>query len=356
MGSQPRGRKSEKARLVEADDIPQRLIQCLRLNWSDVVMHKKSGDLIQMVGKSVGGVDFLFILQIASDRHYELIYGRLGTVLRRSDGGERSLAVLKPETSLTVEADSCGRFEIHISALCTPEPRHRIGSHPFEIVLCNHTSLTEGNALLIAAKCESIKTEFIKTWDVPSRYSDQAWLSQMSVTADVAHLAERIRDIQEASRLNTERGTLSPMPGVCYVLGEWGGNALKFHVNRDVALLIIESFNTDMGLAAFLKQLTVQPVMHSRIRSRPSGTRPGSEVFLISPDQENGGHRVTLLETVNVLLTMRSSLDQIHEVLRVSQDSGANDEPIVTLQYFHSNAFQNVLLWVLPDKKKHHAG
>ena len=331
------------------------LIQRACLSWMDVVVHQKAGELLQVTGTAIGGDSFQVIFKIEVTRKYELIYARYAGKVRRSEVGQPSLGDLSSQMSLAIAVDLANTFDIHATALVTDKPETLMGSHPFELVLSNVTSLTTGNAVHMAAKCESLKLGFIRTWDVPSRYSDEALLAQLSATADVAHLAERIRAIQEGARLVSRPGECCAVvqPGVCYVLGDWGGHDMRFQGECDVAILVVESFDSSIMLTDFLKQLTLDPVMHSRIVQRPTGKEQQVESVLLSPDPEKKGHRVSSLDRVNVVLTLRSPSGDPVEVLHIAQEQLTPGFPAcIELRYLKSTSFQNVLIWALPTTRE----
>ena len=329
------------------------LVKVSSLGWLEVAQHQKLGELLQVSGQTIGAVPFQLIFQIEADKQFGLIYVRLGTSIVRSEGGQRSLKSAKPNESLCVQAGLDEGVDVHESRLATEDPAALIGHGAFELVLSNVNSLTTGQAVHLAVKCDQMSVSFVKTWDIPSRHSDEALLAQMSVNADVTHLEERIKDVQPADRVSALMRGHGEYPvlssGVCYVLGNWGGNELNFRMDQEVAILVVESFDPSLSLVGFLKNLTLEPVMHSRLLWCPTEHTGLEQVVLIAPDLGAKAHKVVDLVRQNALMVLPAGEGQAVEVLKVmSHGPETGEVRHVSLHYLRSDQFKNILVWTLP--------
>ena len=211
------------------------------------------------------------------------------------------------------------------------------GKSGFALAIEIQNSLAEGSVLRYAARCARVESRFIKTWDIPSAQSDEAILSRVSARADLAELAERMRDIQTATSFGARH--LRPVPlesGVCYILGLAGGPALSFVAIADLALLIVPAFEPSMNLPEFLNGLTLHSQMHARIVIRENGP------CVAVPDAE-GRYSLAKLEETNVVLSMGSTEGGTMDVARV--ELGDPSEGVITLKYVTNTQFRNVLVW-----------
>jgi|GEM_PF-1082970 len=334
-------------------NIGDRLSQTLALTWQEIVPHLKLHEFIQFSGRTLGGEPFLVILEPEPNRRVEIVYSRVSGISHRESAGTKGTTPIPPNSSVVLSLTDSRTVVVETDIGATETPRDLLRDEPFSLAVSNVSSLTTGTTIYVAAKSSSLEMRFIKSWEIPASYADEALLASVSVRADVAHLAERIKDVQRSSAVNVPGCPIGPLkPGVCYVMGEWGGHNLSFTSEQDVALLIVESFNPELSLADFFEKLSLEPLMHARLVCR-EGSDGQTEPLLVYPDVEEKKHKLLNLGERNAVLLMHDKAGNIVEVLKIGSDAvgETNQGSTFCLSYLPSRQFQNVLLWCLPLKK-----
>lgn len=330
------------------------LVRTRTLPWMEVAQHVKLGEFLQLSGRTVSGGNFTLIFQIQASRKIDLISVRVARVSIRCEGGQESIATVTQNGSLVIFTPTDAKVEFQNLEGGTETPQDYIKNDLFTLVISYVASLTIGNSIHIAARASNLESKFIKAWDIPAASSDNAILAEMSITADLAHFSERIKDFQQANSATggSDDAHFDLKTGVCYVLGHWGGENLEFHGAADCAILVVEAFDPATSLSAFLSELSVSPSMHARLVNRISTTTQRIEPMLICPNPGSGDHEILRLYESNVLLMMKASDGSLVEVLKVKVDRDPS-LPVgnhVSFTYFPSDSFQNVLVWRLPPK------
>lgn len=330
---------------------PAAPIETRAVNWQDIAPHVKLGEFLQVRGRTVTDDAYLFILQPNAQRRFELVYGRVGRTPAKLETWDRSRLALAHNSTLRIWRLKGQGIQLESVDRGMESPRDLLGEAPFELVLSNVASLTTGNALHLASVGSSLETGFVKAWEIPTRQADAAMLADLSIEADVAHLADKIREVRRADQVASE-GALArdePRPGVCYVLGQWGGPVMSFPLTRDLALLVVAVFDPQTTLAKFLERLSLNPIMHARLLPRREGAA-GVEPILVCPDAASGQHRVVRLTQSNAVLSLFTkegdTVDVLKIVARAAETTGS--APPIQLSYLSTPEFQNVLVWCLP--------
>jgi hypothetical protein len=339
---------------VLGPDIGDRMTHSLSLPWQTMRPHLQLNEYLQLEGQTVAGERYRVILEIEPNRTIQVLSVRVGKASIDAHAGQKGCLSVPSNQALTICLTDSNQLVAPELENASEDPGEYLRDEPFCLVLSNFNSLKTGAAIHVAAKSSSLESRFIKSWEMPVMSAEEALVAQISFKADVAHLAERIKDVRKAAAVELAGGQTSPLKhGVCYVLGQWGGYSLSFAHGSDVALLVVESFDPEIALADFLERLSLEPLMHARLvcREVESGR---VEPMLVYPDIETGSHKVLKLERANAMLTMRGRKGEPREVLRVTNTRpiGEHMEPIFKLTFLPNGEFQNVLAWCLPPKNQ----
>ena len=309
------------------------------IDWQEIQQHRRFEELLSLEGSTMVGETFQLILSLAGKSQADILYARVGSMVQRVPAGQTGLAHIKHGEDARISPKGAV-IEVSSLAGSTSAPDHLLGEAGFTLVVSFVNSLTEGSSFRYAARCDELKHRFIKPWDIPSAQSDEALLARVSSVADVAILAEKVRDIQTAASFAARHpGTLPLESGVCYILGEGGGRDLKFVAVSEVALLIVPAFRPEISLSEFLNNLTVKSQMHARIVLL-------DDVAALAAQTKDGRYELLRLGECNVLLGVEGTEYGKVDVVRIELDmSGKN---AVTLTIHETPQFKNVLVWVLP--------
>ena len=220
-----------------------------------------------MQGKALSGEVFNIILSLGVGTKIHIIYLRVGSIIHRVPAGQIGLAEIKQGDAIQVIfEDNNVTLTPILNSIDAANPQAILGDNYFTLVLSLTNSLIDGVKISYAARCANIDEIFIKTWDIPNAQSDESIRSQISSIADLAALAERVKNVQSANHFNSRSNQPIPLEyGVCYILGKSGGMRLRFIVDTEVAFLIVSEYADGIVLADFIKSLAVSVQMHAKI-------------------------------------------------------------------------------------------
>lgn len=222
---------------LEQHSMSAMVVQRGSIDWKEMHQHMRFDELLSLEGSTLAGEAFQLIISLAAKSQADILYARVGPIVQRVAAGQTGLAHIRKGEDARIRQNG-GMTDISTLVGTTKPPEELVGESGFSLVVSFVNSLTEGSSFRYAVRCSGLKHRFIKRWDIPSAQSDEALLARVSSVADVAVLAEKVRDIQTAeSFLKRHRGTLPLESGVCYILGEGGGRDLKFAAVSEVALL-----------------------------------------------------------------------------------------------------------------------
>jgi hypothetical protein len=331
-----------KKRATNEEEEPQNvrspLVQMRTIGWQEILAHVRLNELLSVQGKTLSGEEIQIIISLGIGSKLQVIYLRVGSIVHRVPGGQSGIAEVKQGDALRLNYDN---DDITLTPLLCPRdassPETLISEHYFCLVLSLTNSLVDGVKISFAARCASIEGRFIKQWEIPTKQSDDSHRSKISSIADLAALAERVKNVQLANSF-AERN-VQPVPldyGVCYLLGKSGGMRLRFLVDAEIAFLIVSDYNPDLNLAAFLKSLSISAQMHAKILM-------SNGVVSLAVQNKNGEYCVTSLAESNVLLSVEMIGDKPIPVVRVEMDESLGN--VLDIYYQATSSFSNVMIW-----------
>ena len=317
------------------------MVQKGRLEWQEIQNHARLDELLAVEGTTMGGDSFQVIVSLGAKSHTEVIYIRVGRLIQRVPAGQSGIARIKQGEALRIVPGDAS-LSIDMLAQSVEKPADLLGNSGNPVVVSFVNSLAEGISIRYAARCVDMTHRFIKSWDLPSAQSDEAILAKVSSVADIAALADKVKDIQTASGFVARHGVPVPLEaGVCYILGSAGGRDLSFILLSEVALLIVPVFEPGLNLAQFLDNLAVKSQMHARLVLRQDCSAVASQ----APD---GRYDLQSLGERNVLLGITREDGVQVDVVRIEQDAKVHN--LVTLKSCEAPEYKNVLVWLLPEQ------
>lgn len=328
----------------DASDAPASLdkvvVQKGKLEWQEIQNHVRLDELLAVEGTTLGGDSFQVILALGAKSHAEVIYIRVGRLIQRVPSGQSGIVRIKQGEALRIMPGEAS-LSLEMQTRSVERPFELLGDSGTPVVVGFVNSLAEGISIRYAARCVDMTHRFIKSWDLPSAQSDEAILARVSSVADIATLAEKVKDIQTASAFLARHGVPVPLEsGVCYILGSAGGKDLSFILLSEVALLIVPVFSPDLNLAQFLENLSVKSQMHARLVLRETCSAVASQ-------GADGRYDLQSLSERNVLLGITNDQGNHVDVVRIEQDGKVHN--LVNLRSCESPEYRNVLVWLLPE-------
>ena len=318
------------------------VIQKGKLDWQEIQNHVRLDELLAVEGTTLAGDSFQVILGLGAKSHAEVIYIRVGRLIQRVPPGQSGIARIKQGEALRILPGEAS-LSIEMLTRSVEKPADLLGDSGTPVVVGFVNSLSDGVSIRYAARCVDMTHRFIKSWDLPSAQSDEAILARVSSVADIAALAEKVKDIQTASAFVARHGVPVPLEsGVCYILGSAGGKELSFILLSEVALLIVPVFSPGLNLAQFLENLAVKSQMHARLVLRETSSAVASQ-------GADGRYDLQSLSDRNVLLGITNDQGNHVDVVRIEQDGRVPN--LVTLKSCESPEYKNVLIWLLPESE-----
>jgi len=341
LDQKPRRRLKEEGVAPPTTDLNDEVLKRGVIEWKELQQHLRLQELLSIEGADLAGDRFQVILSLSGKAQADVLYVRFGTSVQRVSAGQSGVVCIKAGDSARITLVG-NAIDATILNGVAGSPQEIVGDAGFALALSFVNSLTEGVSFKYAARGSELNHRFIKSWDIPSAQSDEAILARVSSLADVSVLAERVRDIQTASSFTKRYQKASPLEaGICYILGEHGGESLRFQVISEVALLIVPAFDTKTSLPEFLQNLTVKSQMHARILLR-------NELVTLAAQSQDGQYALLPLDDSNVMLGVSSAENGNVDVVHIEEaDDGQN---VVTLLMRSTPEFKNVLVWVLPQE------
>lgn len=339
-------RDASKSPSVDSSDsqpsLDRMVVQKGKLEWQEIQNHVRLEELLAVEGTTLGGDSFQVILGLGAKSHAEVIYMRVGRLIQRVPPGQSGIVRIKQGEALRILPGEAS-LSIEMRAGAVEKPSDLLGDSGTPVVVSFVNSLAEGISIRYAARCVDMTHRFIKSWDLPSAQSDEAILARVSSVADIATLAEKVKDIQTASAFVARHGVPVPLEsGVCYILGTAGGKELSFILLSEVALLIVPVFSPGLNLAQFLESLSVKSQMHARLVLRETCSAVASQ-------GADGRYDLQSLAERNVLLGITNDQGNHVDVVRIEQDGRVHN--LVTLKSCESPDYKNVLIWLLQENE-----
>ena len=331
---------------VDAPDLQPSLdkmvIQKGKLEWQEIQNHVRLEELLAVEGTTLGGDSFQVILGLGAKSHAEVIYIRVGRLIQRVPPGQSGIVRIKQGEALRFLPGEAS-LSTEMLTRSVEKPSDLLGDSGNPVVVSFVNSLADGISIRYAARCVDMTHRFIKAWDLPSAQSDEAILARVSSVADIAALAEKVKDIQTASAFVARHGVPVPLEsGVCYILGTAGGKELSFILLSEVALLIVPVFSPGLNLAQFLESLSVKSQMHARLVLRETCSAVASQ-------GSDGRYDLQSLAERNVMLGITNDQGNHVDVVRIEQDGRVHN--LVTLKSCESPEYKNVLVWLLQENE-----
>lgn len=316
------------------------VIQKGKLEWQEIQNHVRLDELLAVEGTTLSGDSFQVIVSLAAKSHVDVIYMRVGRLIQRVPPGQSGIARIKQGEALRILPGEAS-LSVEMFTRSVENPSELLGDSGTPVILSFVNSLAEGISVRYAARCVDMTHRFIKSWDLPSAQSDEAILARVSSVADIAALAEKVKDVQTASAFVARHGVPVPLEsGVCYILGSAGGKELSFILLSEVALLIVPVFSPGLNLAQFLENLSVKSQMHARLVLRETCSAVASQ-------GADGRYDLQYLSDRNVLLGITNEQGSHVDVVRIEQDVRVHN--LVVLKSCESTEYKNVLIWLLPE-------
>jgi hypothetical protein len=336
-GSDLFARQVNRDNLIEPE-IKSSLVHIGSIGWQEIQTHVRLGELLSVQGKALSGEFFQIIMSLGIGTKVHIIYLRVGSIIHRVPAGQVGLAEIKQGDAVRVIFEN---RNVTLTPIFNPvnatNPEALLGENYFTLVLSLTNSLIDGTKISFAARCANLEERFIKSWDIPNPQSDESIRSQISSTADLAALAEKVQSIQSANSFISRSNRPIPLEcGVCYILGKSGGMRLRFKVDAEVAFLIVSEYNECLNLADFIKSLTVTAQMHARVFNNHKNV-------MLATQDKGGEYSITSLNDSNVLLGIDVGETNSVPVLRLESD-GLSGE-VLDVYYQTTSCFNNVLIW-----------
>ena len=332
----------------ENDDslIRNPLIHSASVGWQELLSHVRLEELLSLQGKTLSGEDFQIIVSLGIGTKLNLIYLRVGSIIHRVPAGQTGLAEVKQGDAFRLIFEN---HDITLTPLQCPtdaaKPEILIGDHYFSLVLSLTNSLVDGVKISYAARCAKLEGRFIKSWDIPNPQSDESIRSKISSIADLAALAEKVKDLQLANAFIARNNQPIPLDyGVCYLLGKAGGMRLRFVLDGEIAFLIVSDYNPEINLSTFLKSLAIGAQMHAKVMKK-------NESIMLATQDRHGEYSTISLSQSNVILGVDSPEAKSIPVIRIELDESLGN--VLDIYYQNSSSFNNVLVWknISPPEK-----
>jgi len=314
------------------------LVNSGEVDWQTITKHLRLQELISFEGITVAGDKYHAILSLSVGNQIHLIYFSLGSLVFRVRAGDISIASVKVGEGLRI------RFEdnqVTMTGLKDIGNDVQVQNHVlncgFQVVVLLTNSLVDGIKIHYAARAATLNCGFIKEWDIPTVKSDTSGVAEISSVADVAKLAEKVKDIQFISALTkSNKSAIKIKNGVCYVLGKVGGEKVLIDCDSDIAVMIVPEFGFGMLLTDFIKNLNVVNQMHARIVFSDQSINVAAQ----NPDSS---YNFIPIKEQNVMLTMTDGLGKEIPVLKI--ESAGNFSNLITVSYIPSVLYKNTIMW-----------
>lgn len=332
----------DKSRILVEDQIGKTdaspLVSSGEIDWQTLNKHLRLKEYISFEGVAISGDKYQAIFSLSVGSQIHLIYFAISDSIYRVRAGDVSIMSIKSGEGLRVRLSDNQVTMTELKDVNNKvEARSLIRDSGFELVVLLTNSLVDGMKILYASRAATLSCGFIKEWDIPTTRSDVAGLADISSVADMAKLAEKVKDIQFTALL--ENGGNAPFKiksGVCYVLGKNGNEKITVDCNSDIAVMIVPEFGGNISLADFIKNLNVVNQMHARIVYEDG-------LISVAAQNPDGIYNAISTKERNVLLTMVDGSGVETPVLKI--ESTINSSTVINVYYVQSQSFKNVIMW-----------
>lgn len=332
----------DKSRILVEDQTEKTdtspLVSSGEIDWQTINKHLRLKEFISFEGITISGDKYQAIFSLSIGSQIHLIYCAIGNLIYRVRAGDVSIMSIKFGEGLRIWSSDSQVTMTELKDINNKVAAETlIHDSGFQIVVLLTNSLVDGMKIFYASRAVTLSCGFIKEWDIPTTRSDVAGLADISSVADMAKLAEKVKDIQFTALLESGgNAALKIKTGVCYVLGKNGNEKLIIDCNFDVAIMIVPEFGQSVLLAEFVKNLNVVNQMHARIVWV-------DDSLSVAVQGVDGVYNLFSTKERNVLLTMVDNSGTETPVLKI--ESTTNSSTVISVSYVQSQSFKNVIMW-----------